>query len=137
MNCHLDHDASSSLLPTTRTAESLYPFTRRQKTVSVPVGTLDNVLHEESTPIVPDILIKLDVQGYEEHVIRGGEKTFGEASACFIEINIDRLYRGQADFKQLVVLLDSFGLRYIGNLEQNYDEHGRVIFLDAIFAREW
>jgi len=133
---HLDHDTSSSLLPTTSIAESIYPLTQRQKTVLVPVSTLDGALHEASIPILQGILIKLDVQGYEEHVIRGGGHTFRQASACIVEINIDHLYSGQADFKQLVCSLDDFGLHYIGNLEQTYDEDGHVIFLDAIFARK-
>jgi FkbM family methyltransferase len=135
MILHEDHNYSSSLLRTTDYAESIYPQMRRQSPVTVNVTTLDSFMNDLSEPLVGEILIKLDVQGYEDRVIRGGIETFRKARACILEINIDHLYEDQADFQDLVNLLHSIGYRYIGNLDQTYAEDGHVIFIDSVFIR--
>ena len=33
------------------------------------------------------------------------------------------------------MLLDDLGFNYAGNLDQNYDKDGHVIFLDAVFVK--
>jgi len=132
---HMDHNTSSSLLQTTDVCKEVYPFTERQSPVSVGLTTLDLAVANLSEPIIPDIIIKLDVQGYEDRVIRGGFDTFRKAKACILEVSFDRLYENQATFKDVLLLLDELGYSYIGNLEQNYAENGHVIFIDAVFAK--
>jgi len=133
MFLHEDHTPSSSLLPTTILAEQLYPFTKKQKSVRVRQNTLDAILGSNDSEMVPEILIKLDVQGYENRVIAGGEKIFSAASACILEVNLENLYDGQTGFKDLLMMLETLGYRYGGNLNQAYAEDGRCIFLDAVF----
>jgi hypothetical protein len=87
-------------------------------------------------PIGEDILIKLDVQGYEDRVIRGGMETFRKARACILEINLDQIYEKQADFRDLTDMLYGLGYRYVGNLDQTYGGDGHVIFIDSVFIRE-
>ena len=103
--------------------------------VSVTLTTLDRVLSDLSVSLLPDILIKLDVQGFEDRVIRGGQETFRKAKACILEIGVDRLYDKQATFKDLVLLLDGLGYRYVGNLNQVFAADGHVIYVDAVFSR--
>jgi len=135
MFLHEDHTPSSSLLATTRLAEQYYPFKKRQKRVSVMQTTLDAALAEVHDKLLPEILIKLDVQGYEDRVIAGGIRTFARASACIMEISLDTLYEGQAGFRHLLTMLDDMGYRYGGNLNQAYGEDGHCIFLDAVFLK--
>ena len=92
---------------------------KRQSPLAVNVTTLDLFMNDLSTPLVGDILIKLDVQGYEDRVIRGGMDTFRKARACILEINLDHLYEYQADFQDLTHLLYSLGYRYMGNLTRH------------------
>ncbi len=77
----------------------------------------------------------MDVQGYEDRVIRGGIETFRKAKACITEINLDVLYDNQARFKDIFVLLDDLGYRYTGNCKQRYASDGHVIWLDALFIK--
>ena len=135
MFLHQDHTPSSSLLATTRLAEEYYPFTQGQQRVSVMQTTLDAALAGLQEPLSPEILIKLDVQGFEDRVIAGGAATFARASACVVEISLDTLYEGQAGFRQLLTRLDDLGYRYGGNLDQAYAEDGHCIFLDAVFLK--
>jgi hypothetical protein len=129
------HTPSSSLLSTTQHEESLFPETRAQSNVNVPVTTLDRALSKLATAMEPQILLKLDVQGYEERVLRGAADLLSKVQACLLEVCVDPLYVGQATFKELVVLLGHHGLEYAGNLYQRYGQDGRVMWLDALFVR--
>lgn len=134
MLLHSEHSPSSSILRTTKLCNELYPFTSQQVSVPVHLRTLDKFLTEQSLLLVPDILIKLDVQGYEDRVIRGGQETFEKAIACIVEVNLDSLYEGQADFERILQSLGELDYRYAGNLEQRYAKDGHVIFIDALFV---
>lgn len=131
---HLEHSASSSILKTTEICETLYPFTKKQTTKTVKMTTLDKAVASISKTLSSDILIKLDVQGYEDRVIKGGIKTFNKAKACLLEVSIDKLYENQTTFREVFFLLDELGYRYAGNLEQTYDNDGHVIFINAVFV---
>ena len=130
---HTEHSPSSSILKTTEACEKLYPFTSQQNLIQIKLTTLDNMTLNHLGPIASKILIKLDVQGYEDRVIRGGIETFRKASACILEISLDNLYEKQASFKDIVILLDDIGYRYAGNIQQMYAQDGHVIFIDALF----
>lgn len=132
---HYEHNPSSSFLRTTETCEKYFPFTKFQTTVSVKMTTLDKWSREISERLEPEILIKLDVQGFEDRVIRGGVEIFKKAKACILEVCLDRLYEGQADFKELINMLYDLGFKYAGNLDQCYADDGHVIYIDAVFRK--
>lgn len=134
MYCHSDHTASSSFLSTTTTAAHLYPFVQRQESVNVALRSLDSLFPQPETDLESEILVKLDVQGYEDRVLRGGAAVFKCSRACIVEINLDRLYEGQAEFKEVLSLLSDFGYRYRGNLDQTYAPDGHVVFADMVFV---
>ncbi len=133
---HIDHSPSSSLLKTTETCTDHYPFTERQLPVLVPLTTLDKMVNSMGQYLDPDILIKIDVQGYEKHVLNGGAEIFQKARVCIIEVNLDRLYEGQPTFKDILLKLSEYGYTYAGNLEQSYAKDGHVIFIDAVFIKK-
>jgi FkbM family methyltransferase len=135
MQLHVDYTYSSSLLPATGLTGLLFPETRRRATIRVREETLDGVVKREHLTLVPDVLVKLDVQGFEDRVIAGGRDVLNNARACIIEVDIDDLYAGQARFPDLVLALDALGLRYSGNLDQYCAQDGHVIYVDAVFLR--
>jgi FkbM family methyltransferase len=132
---HVDHSPSSSFLQTTHAGEEIYPLTKKQVSSHVHMTTLDGIVSELSAPLPPEILIKLDVQGYEERVIKGGIKTFRLSKACIVEICLDPIYEGQPTFKGIFQSLHDLGYRYVGNLSQTLADDGHVIFLDAVFVK--
>ena len=123
----------ASLLATTELTGEYYPLTKEQKLVRVKQNTLDSALDDLQADLEPGILIKLDVQGYENRVIAGGEAVFKKASVCVLEVSLDALYEEQAGFTELVRMLDDLGYRYAGNLEQSYAEDGHCVYVDAVF----
>ncbi len=135
MNLDLDHTSSSSILPATELNDVIYPETRRRSPVVVRRETLDRAISRAAVPLEKEILVKLDVQGYEDKVIAGAPRTLALARACILEVIVDELYAGQAPFPDLVRSLHELGYRYTGNLEQNYADDGHVIYLDAVFVR--
>ena len=132
---HVAHSDSSSFLETTKECEGDFPHTRDQVTETVRVRRLDAVMDELASPPEAELLVKLDVQGYEEHVLRGAPNTLRRATACIVEVCLDPLYQGQATFEGIQSTLAPHGLRYAGNLDQSCAEDGHVIFLDAVFRK--
>lgn len=135
MNLHVSHTPSSSLLRATNTNDRLYPNTRKRSILVVRQETLDEALDRLNAPPEPELLVKLDVQGYEDRVIRGGQRTLARARVCILEVIIDELYVGQARFLDLLSSLGQLGFIYAGNLEQSYAGDGHVVFIDAVFLR--
>lgn len=131
---HVDHSASSSLLPPTAEARALFPFTARTKMTRVALTTLDAWAEAEPRALGRSLL-KLDVQGLEDRVLRGALRTMNGVDACIVEVNIARLYEGQAQFATLVDALQQAGLAYYGNLDQQHDAQGAPIFVDCAFIR--
>lgn len=132
---HVNHSVSSSLLVSTDHEVSVFPQTLNQREVTVPLSTLDSALEYFLDEMAPEILLKLDVQGYEDRVLRGAANLLQRVHACLLEVSVDPMYAGQATFKDLVMLLDEYDLEYAGNLDQSYGEDGRVMWLDALFVR--
>jgi FkbM family methyltransferase len=130
---HVDFSPSSSFLESTRYSTILFPQTSRQKDVQVNIARLDDVAKD--LEIKPEILVKMDVQGFEDRVIEGGKATLSQATACIMEVSLQPLYEGQPAFKDLCRLMDNLGFEYAGNILQIYDEKGRVIYLDALFRK--
>jgi FkbM family methyltransferase len=131
MQSHLYFNPSSSVLATTPLCETIFPMVKKQETVSLPQSTLDQVM--QGHDLRPDILIKLDVQGYEDRVLRGGLTTLKQAKACIIEVSLDPLYEAQAQFRDIFALLDGLGYVYAGNLDQMLARDGHVRYFNAVF----
>ena len=132
---HIDHSPSSSLLRSTELSHRFYPQSRRQAPVTVSIKALDVAVEEFGIRLEPELLIKLDVQGYEDRVICGGREVFSRAAACLCEVSFDQLYGDQCTADKLWSLLAELGFSYRGNLYQNYADDGHVIFADCLFIR--
>ena len=131
MYLHEQHTPSSSLLACHR----LYPQTLPKRMESIRISTLDAALADALDKMPREILLKLDVQGFEDRVLRGGRQLIPQCRAIILEVCLDPLYEGQADFLGLAQLLHESGFHYAGNLDQAYGEDGRVLFLDAVFVK--
>jgi FkbM family methyltransferase len=132
---HVGHSSSSSLLPTHSAGVAAFPQMGQAQLTEVAVRRLDDALAAIGRPAGPGTLLKLDVQGFEKQVMRGAPETLRQVAALIAEVNIDPMYRGQAEFLALAQLAYAGGLRYAGNYAQYPAPDGHVIFLDAAFIR--
>ncbi|BAY25579.1 hypothetical protein NIES2100_53850 [Calothrix sp. NIES-2100] len=125
---------SSSFLKMTDLHKTVYPHTKNTNNIQVKVDTLDNII--DSLEINDNILIKLDVQGYEDRVIRGAENTIKRSQILIIETSFEALYEEQPLFGNLYNELIKYGFIYAGAIEQNsHPKTGKILQSDSIFVR--
>lgn len=132
---HSDYAQSSSLLPMTSLHREAFPETAGGRIERVRVRRLDDAL--AGINIEPELLVKIDVQGYEDKVLAGGEKTLAQARALIIEVSFKELYAGQPLFDDIYRLLTSRGFSIMGHLYQVLNPaDGSVLQADALFVKQ-
>lgn len=136
MNVHLDHSPSSSMLKATSREIELFPKTTRQQSIEIDVRRLDSWVMHSRISFEGNVLIKMDVQGMELAVIRGGKSTFMQSDVVFAETSVQSLYEGQTSFPDLVLELDQLGFAFQGVVDYGLDSEGRVISFDSVFFRK-
>jgi len=127
--------ASSSVLPLDQEHITAFPFSYSTTESVVPVTTLDNWAYERN--LESPILVKIDVQGYEDRVIQGGLTTLSKTDALLVELSFKRLYEGQSSFEKIHSLLKHVGLRFCGCLNNLlHPTTNEVLQADGIFLRD-
>lgn len=126
--------ASSSFLKMTAVHQREYPFTRDTQTVTVCIEPLDSATRRLT--LIDPLLIKIDVQGYEDRVLGGGEQTIKRAKMIIVETSFERFYEGQPLFDDIYRKLTGWGFTYRGELDRICSsQDGRILQADGIFIR--
>jgi FkbM family methyltransferase len=127
--------ASSSFLKMTNIHKEAFPFTKENITVEVEIAKLDDI--RENLEIGNSLLIKIDVQGYEDKVLHGGEMTIKEARMVIVETSFVTLYESQPFFSDIYSIFQMWGFSYVGMLDQLVDPNtGEILQGDAIFVKQ-
>jgi FkbM family methyltransferase len=128
-------DDSSSLLPVAARQVSEFPATRGVDTLSVATARLDDVLADHPLPDGP-ILLKVDTQGTELAVLRGGQDLLAKASYAIIEVSFVELYEGQDSAGDITTFLVERGwqLRAVYDVKTSVLT-GEPIQADVLFER--
>ncbi len=126
-------DDSSSLLPITTRYTDAFPGTEERARITVPVQRLDDAL-AGSDPARP-CLLKIDVQGYELEVLRGGDRVLRSVDEVLIECSFVELYTGQPLAAEIIAHLWSKGFQFAGVFGIKRDIVGRCLQADALFER--
>jgi FkbM family methyltransferase len=106
---------SSSLQEMLPTHTEAWPHTEIEKRITVQVAQLDEVASR--LDLKPPIFAKLDVQGHELAVLRGGRKTLSCCQRVMIECNFAALYDGQPNFGGLYTAMKDLGFLFEGFLQ--------------------
>jgi FkbM family methyltransferase len=132
---HLNEYApSSSLLPMSDLHRRSFSFAVNERAEEIEVRRLTDVAKELG--LQGPLLIKLDVQGFEDKVIAGGADVIALAKAMIVEVSFEPLYEGGPLFDDIYNILKAHGFYYSGNFDQLLSPvDGRVLQADAIFAR--
>ena len=125
---------SSSLLEMGDLHKEAFPFTKDQTVEMVRMTTLDTVgSHLE---LKRNILIKIDVQGYEDKVLAGARRTLQETTVVILETSFYELYSGQPLFSHIHGLLSDRGFAYAGSWGQLANpNNGIPLQQDSIFVK--
>ena len=124
------YSPSSSLLPMLELHRAAWPHTGEVGMEEIEVRRLDTL----DLFIEPSVLVKIDVQGFEDRVIAGGRVTIAAAACVITEVSFQRLYEGQPLFDDIYRMLRDMGFEYRGNWDQLPDpRNGSPLQADAIF----
>lgn len=131
---HLSRNAdSSSLLPIGARQSELFPGTAESGTIKVEVQTLDDAI-----PLMSgrrSQLLKLDVQGYELNVLRGGIQALVLCKYVYCECSEVSLYDGQALRPEVSAFLQTHGFRESGSFNHQY-HRTELIQADYLYSRD-
>lgn len=132
---HNEFSPSSSMLPIEELHRIAFPITRNYREEIIDVRRLDDVA--DSLKLTDNILIKIDVQGFEDKVIRGGEKTIKCAKILIVETSFEPLYQGQLLFNSIYSMLTALGFVFKGTEQPlRHPKDGRILQCDSIFFRK-
>lgn len=123
---------SSSLLPMDRLHREELPFTAKTVSEEIQIRRLDGLASQ--LRLDEPFFVKIDVQGYTDPVLRGGEQVIKRARAVVAEVSLQPLYQGETTFDQTYALMTSWGFAYRGNVDQWRSERdGRILQCDCLF----
>jgi FkbM family methyltransferase len=125
---------SSSLHEMLPAHVAAWPHTEIESKISVQVARLDAVA--PTLDLKKPIFAKLDVQGHELAVIRGGRATLSLCERVMLECNFAPLYKGQPSFNQLHDELHSLGFLFDGFISPlRHPKTLEQLSADAVFYR--
>lgn len=133
-NKHPYFTLSSSVLKTTDSCVESYPILAFQEVLEVSQVTLDYII--PTLNIKEEILIKIDVQGYEYKVLEGAINFLDSVLACIVEVSMMPVYENQASFDMIYRLLVSKGFCFVGMIDQAKMPSGVVEYFDAVFINK-
>jgi len=95
----------SSILEMTSTASLHDSRTAVTRTEDIEIRTLDQV----AAALTGNILLKIDAQGYEKHVIEGGSQTIPRVLGIQLELPVIRVYEGEWQFHEALEYMSDMG----------------------------
>ena len=126
------HAPSSSILNMGQLHKTDYPHSAGSSDVEIRCKMLDSVLGD--VEFDGNLLIKMDVQGFELEVMQGGDKVFRAAKVVVLEMSIQELYDGEPGFDDLYCFLKSLGFTYHGSLKQSVSKNDESFLqCDGVF----
>ncbi|MHB1349605.1 MAG: FkbM family methyltransferase [Desulfobulbaceae bacterium] len=127
---------SASILTASKNQFDYFPGSLTGQNEYVIINTLDEIYQQNGFP-APDI-IKLDVQGYELNVLKGGISILQKTKYLIIEISCLEFYLGQPPLWQLLKFLDeqNFVLVDQGHVLRSRKHPFEMLQFDGIFMNK-
>lgn len=126
---------SSSLLPMLAAHQQAAPASRYVGAEQVEVRRLDDLVRRDD---LADrrVFLKLDVQGYERHVVDGAGGLVNELTGIQFEMDVEQLYDGGALMGDMLSLAAGMGFS-LYSLKPGFRDQsdGRLLQVDGVFFR--
>lgn len=131
-----EDSATDSLLPEGADIYSKSPshFAGSRPAERVQVNKLDPFCARHAIERI-DVL-KIDTQGFDDRVLKGamGMLRAGKVGAVKLEANSVELYKGQAEFSDMIAMLDDAGFRTLCLADLRVGDSGAPDWADAAFV---
>ncbi len=109
---------------------------RVAQTVKTQVRTLDEVVPElRRAHGVNRIYLKLDTQGFDLEVLKGGEAALESISALQSEMCVQPIYQGMPRFTEVIAYLEARGFRMSGIYPNNAGHFPLLVEFDCYMVR--
>lgn len=130
------HLTSSSILPITDRHVDASPSSGTITTQEINVATLDS-LSEKIIKPEDKIFMKVDVQGYEKHVLNGAKNTLNQIHVIELELSFSKMYEGGPLFSEMLSFLDQLGFSLVA-INQVFSDPatGHMLQADGVFIRK-
>ena len=130
--------ASSSLLPSIRSESFVDEHTTLAEKYNVELDTLDH--YTESRSIETIDILKMDVQGNELNILKGGRELLksGRIKVIYSEVWFIAAYDKQPFYEDIAIYLREFGYLPFGLYNMHWDlkQKGKNLWADAIFLKD-
>ncbi|AFZ20139.1 FkbM family methyltransferase [Allocoleopsis franciscana] len=125
----------SSILKCSEFHLQTFPFSANEEVETIDINTLDEIF--KLIDLKDNILLKIDVQGYEDKVIFGAKNILERIKVVIVETSFCELYEGQALFTDIYQLLSKQGFIYSGSLEElKSPRDGIPLQQDSLFIKK-
>ena len=128
------HRASSSLLPISPISGEIFQKNLQETQIlTVPAICLDDLFVREKIEHID--LLKIDIQGAERLLIRGGKEALKRVRWIYIEVLFEQLYQGCALFGEIHESLSALGfkLHLLHDFRRGHD--GNLVYANALYQR--
>lgn len=131
------NSVSSSILNATTTLNSAVSETKYIDIREIMISKLDTIFPTLCNPDKDRVFLKMDVQGYEMHVLRGSMHSLQYIQGIQLETAFVELYEDEKLFKEMVPFIESLGFELFliipGFLEKT---SGRMLEADCVFMKK-
>lgn len=79
--------------------------------------------------------IKIDTEGFEMAVLQGAREFLQQTHFVIAEVSVAARFEGGYEFADLIALLRDHDLHLMDILNAPRNDHGRLLFVDAMFTR--
>jgi len=128
--------ATNSLLPNVNELKegAVAAAMRPVGKVTISLCSLDSYCRDQNVSFID--LLKMDVQGYELHVLRGARRLLAEGRIALIysEVQFEALYEGQAYFQDVYAELMRHGIQLVDLYGHNRSLYSALRWCDALFV---
>ncbi len=122
---------SSSLLKMGSTHLENFPGSATVSQQTISISTIDKQL--EILGIRPqELLLKLDVQGFEAEVLKGASQSLSKIPLCYLEVSITPLYEGEITFLPILIELSKYGHEVIDVFRGIKTKKGQLLQIDIL-----
>jgi FkbM family methyltransferase len=135
-NCYEHSQCNSLLPPDPERHAALAPLGKPTSVVRVPVTTLDRFMQDRGLAAAEIHYLKMDVQGFEDRVIRGATATLARTQHIMIEVSFCRAYAGGCLADEVCHLLRSHGFKLATTIGYMLaEDEDEVLSTDFFFTR--
>ncbi|HTF27963.1 MAG TPA: FkbM family methyltransferase, partial [Flavitalea sp.] len=125
---------SSSILKVGEASLSAEAKTKTTHQEKIKITKLDTFL--ESRVVPKEILLKLDVQGYEMEALKGSIGYLSQIKVIQVELSFTEIYEGAPLYDEIISFLKSHGYEIFSIIPGFRDERsGRMLQADGLFVK--